>query len=126
MKSRHTPMTGRIVRSFGLAGTDDLVVELTEDSVVFRKEPVDRRLNRGEKLPERRINVRDGMRDLSGKPPAEVKVEAILEELLARLPIAKLEGDTPKNVAYSLKVWMLRELKRTITKEELAPDEETS
>lgn len=126
MKSRHTPMTGRLTRSFGIDGTDDLVVELTaEGQVVFRKEPADRKLKRGEQLPERRLCVREVMRDLAGRPAKEMEAEAIIVELMARAPIAKFEEDTPKNVAYAMKVWLLRELRRISTPEEIGPDEDT-
>ncbi len=126
MKSRHTPMTGRLTRSFGIDGTDDLVVELTaEGQVVFRKEPADRKLKRGEQLPERRMDVREVMRDLAGRPAKEMEAEAIIVELMVRAPIAKFEEDTPKNVAYAMKVWLLRELRRISTPEEIGPDEDT-
>lgn len=118
MNSRHTPMSGRLTRSFGSDGNNDLVVELNADGqVIFRKEPADRKIKRGEQLPERRLDVREVMQDLTGKPPKELEVTTIIEALIAKAPIAKFEGDTPKNVAYSMKVWLLKELKQIINPE---------
>ena len=115
MKSRHTPMSGRLTRSFGIDGTDDLVVELNADGqIIFRKEPADRKLRRGEQIPEKRMDIRETMKDLSGKPAKEMEVTAILEALLAKVPIAVFEGDTPKNLAYSMKCWLLKELKQIV------------
>jgi hypothetical protein len=125
MKSRHTPASGRLTRSFGIDGTDDLVVELDASGyVVFRKEPADRKLKRGEKLPERRVDVREVMKDLAGRPAKEMEAEEIIEKILAKFPIAKFEEDSPKNIVYAMKVWMLRELKRITTKEEVCLDSE--
>jgi hypothetical protein len=108
-------MSGRLTRSFGIDGTDDLVVELNADGqVIFRKEPADRKLRRGEQIPEKRMDIRETMKDLSGKPAKEMEVTAILEALLAKVPIAVFEGDTPKNLAYSMKCWLLKELKQIV------------
>lgn len=109
-------MSGRLTRSFGIEGTEDLVVELdAAGQVVFRKEPADRKLKRSEKLPELRLDVGEVMKDLSGRSGKEMEVEEILEAILARVPIAKFEEDTPRNIAYAMKVWLMRELKRITT-----------
>lgn len=123
MNSRHTTMTGRLVRSFGFDGNEDLVVELVDDGqVIFRKEPTDRKIRRGEQLPERRLNVREVMKDLLARPAQEMAAAEIIEAIIAKLPIAKFEEDEPKNIAYAMKVWLLNELKKTVTPERDEPD----
>jgi hypothetical protein len=123
MKSRHTPVSGSLTRSFGIEGFNDLVVELKSDGqVIFRKEPVDRKIKRGEQLPERRLNVREVMGDLGNRPTKELEVTSIIEALMAKAPIAQFEGDTPRNVSYSMKVWLLKELKQIINPEETCSD----
>lgn len=117
--SRHTEMRGRLSRSFGSDGEEDQVVELDESGyVVFRREPLNRRLRRGEELPEVRLSVREVLSGVGKKAPATQSAEDILERILAKIPIAKFEGDTPRNLAYAMKVWLLREVKRVVDKEE--------
>jgi hypothetical protein len=113
--SRHTPAKGSLTRSFGNEDGEELVVELDAAGfVVFRREPLFRRLKRGEKLPELRLKVADIMEDLS-KPQADIgDTEDVLEKLLKKLPIAKFEGDSPEKIAYSMKVWMMKALKEHI------------
>lgn len=113
--SRHTPAKGTLTRSFGNEEGEELVVELdAKGFVVFRREPLFRRLKRGEKLPELRLKVTDVMENLS-KPQADIgDTEDVLEELLKKLPIAKFEGDNPEKIAYHMKVWMLKTLKEHI------------
>ena len=119
-------MLGSLTRSFGVDGTDDWVVELNADGrITFRKEPVDRKLRRGEKLPECTLNVRDVINNISTRPAKEIEVSDILENLLAQLPISKFEEDTPKNVVYNMKVWLMRELRRVTSREQNLPEEST-
>jgi hypothetical protein len=125
MKSRHTSVGGSLTRSFGIEGCNDLVVELSSDGqVIFRKEPADRRIKRGEKLDEHRINVREVFGKMGFKPEKEIEVQEILEALVAKLPIARFEEDTPRNLAYSMKVWLLNELKQIINPKETCSDYE--
>jgi hypothetical protein len=125
MKSRHTTMSGRLTRSFWIEGTEDFVVELVDDGqIIFRKEPADRKIKRGEQLPERRLDIREVMRDLDARPKGEIEATAIIERLLEKAPIAKFEEEPPRSVAYAMKVWLIKELKRIVTKEEEPPDTE--
>ena len=117
MKGRHTPIKGSLTRSFGADGSEDLVVELRESGhVVFRREPMDRRIKRGEQLPEKVVDVESTMQTLSAPDTQESSVAEILEEILRRAPIAKIEGDRADKIAYNWKVWLLEELRRIINK----------
>lgn len=118
MKSRHTPIAGKLSRSFGINEDDalDLVAEFRDDgTIAIREEPVDRKLKRGEKLPEVVINVRDtwtaGKKKASTAAAAPKEIETVIDKVLARLPVADLTG-TPEKVGYQAKVWLMRELKK--------------
>ena len=114
MKSRHTRIKGRLCRSFGYDGDDDLVVELCDSGrVVFRREPATRKLRRGEKLPEVSLDVGEMFADMNATPPVD-DAAALLEEVVRRVPIARFEDDNPRNVAYSMKVWLMKTLKTII------------
>ena len=116
MKSRHTPMSGKLTRHFFTEENEDLVVELNaEGYVVFRREPNDRKLKRGEQLPEFRVNVIEACSNLSAPAAEESDVAAILEKIAAKVPIASFEDETPAKAAYKMKVWLLDELKKTIS-----------
>ena len=112
-------MKGKLVRSFGFDDTEDQVVELSDGHVIFRREPGDRKLKRGEKLPELRVNVAEACADLGGAPAKERDVADILWAVASRVPIAAFEGKSPDKIAYGMKVWLMKELKR-----ELQPKEE--
>lgn len=117
MKSRHTPMKGKLSRSFGFDDTEDLVVELNaEGFVAFRREPNDRKLKRGEQLPEVRLDVRDMCSDLSVPKPAaqEDEMVAILERVAGQLTVRKFEEEPPKNLAHTMKFQLLDMLKQAI------------
>ena len=87
-----------------------MVVEITPDGeVVIREEPTHRRLKRGEKLPEVRINAREAF--TSGSRVEEIaQAETWIDALIREAPVAKFEGDSPAKVAYSMKVWLLDRL----------------
>lgn len=122
--SRHTEMKGRLTRSFGSDGEDDQVVELDESGhVMFRKEPLGRRLRRGEVLPEVRLSVAEVLAGIGKKAPAAQSAEDILTRIADRIPIAKFEEDQPRNVAYAMKVWLMREFRR-VTGQEIEQEED--
>ena len=92
----------------------DLVAEFREDgTIAIREEPVDRKLKRGEKLPEVVINVMDtwtsGKNKVTNDAPKAI--ESSIDRILARLPVADLSGP-PERVGYQAKVWLMRELQR--------------
>tara|TARA_R110002110_G_scaffold8326_6_gene41858 strand:- start:260 stop:613 length:354 start_codon:yes stop_codon:yes gene_type:complete len=113
MKSRHTLMRGKITRSFGVdeESAEDLVIELSDGQIVVRREPLDRKIKRGERLPS--VTLDPGtLLDQQGKP--EAGVQELLVELCSRLPIAKFEEGPADKVDYRAKVWLLAELKQII------------
>lgn len=118
MKSRHTPISGSLSRSFGIDEETalDLVAELRDDgTIAIREEPVDRKLKRGEKLPEVVINIREtwdaGKKKASNAKAAPKEIESAIDRVLARLPIADLSGP-PEKVGYQAKVWLMKELQK--------------
>lgn len=109
---RHTPIKGKLTRSFGPDENDDMVVELDESGhVTFRREPIGRRLKRNEKLPELTLNVEEVLTDLAGPPAKESDLVEILQGVADRIPIAKFEG---KDVAYEAKVWLIKTMEQVI------------
>lgn len=117
-KSRHTTLVGSLARSYGIdeESATDMVAEFRDDgTVAIREEPVDRKLKRGEKLPEVVINVRDtweaGKKKASTAKAAPKEIESAIDRVIARLPIADLTG-TPEKVGYHAKAWLMRELQR--------------
>lgn len=129
MKSRHTPIAGRLSRSFGIDEVNalDLVAELRDDGTIsIREEPVDRKLKRGEQLPEVIIDVREtweaGKKNTVSKA-APKEIESVIDRVLARLPIADLTG-TPEQVGYRAKAWLMKELKREFHPETANQDTE--
>lgn len=115
MKSRHPTMKGKLTRSFGIDETDDLVVELHEDGhVAFRKEPIHRKLKRGEQIPELRLNVAEICEELAGPPAQANDVDAILQKVADRIPVASFEDESPAKVAYKMKVWLINAVKTVI------------
>jgi hypothetical protein len=120
MKSRHTPIAGSLSRSFGIdeINARDLVVEFRDNgTVAIREEPVDRKLKRGEKLPEVEINVRETWEAGKNKATHSVakaapkELESAIDRVIAKLPIADLSGD-PEKVGYRAKAWLMKELQR--------------
>ena len=118
MKSRHTTIAGSLSRSFGIDEINavDLVAEMRDDGTIsIREEPVDRKLKRGEKLPEVIIDVREtwegGKKKASNAAAAPKEIESAIDRILAKLPIADLSGD-PDKVGYRAKVWLMKELQR--------------
>ena len=112
---RHTTLKKKLTRSFGVESGEDRVVELDDAGyVTFRREPTHRRLKRGEKLPELKLDIEEVMDTLSGPPVKESELVEILEGIASQVPIAKLEGLTPEKAAYELKVWLIQTMKRTI------------
>lgn len=105
--SRHTALKGSLTRSLGASGDEDLVVELAEPGIlIIRREPLGRRLRRGEELPQMRIDLREAAKNMSGGFG-----EDAVGELIKKLPLASWEADKPATVAYKAKVWMLQQLK---------------
>lgn len=102
-------MSGSLTRSFGLQGSEDLVVELRESGeIAVRKEPVDRRLKRGEQLPEVCLNVQevwDRQEQLDGGDVQDL-VNQVLDRLVRKIPIASFEGIPQERVDYRVKVWL--------------------
>ena len=100
--------TASLTRSFGEEDGQDLVVELRDNgTIAIREEPTTRRLQRGEKLPEVVIDVRQAWNDRDkGKPVVEA-AEGLIDKLLRKLPIA----DFPERIGYQFKVWALNALK---------------
>lgn len=113
MKTRHTPMRGKLARSFGIEGTEDMVVELREEGVVaFRREPADRKLKRGEQLPELALDVKETCQNLGSRDDRDAM--DLVEAVAARIPIAKFSETKPENVAYEVKCWLMQEMKNEI------------
>lgn len=118
MKSRHTTLIGSLARSFGIdeETSTDLVAEFRDDgTIAIREEPADRKLKRGEKLPEVVINVREtwdaGKKKATNAAAAPMAIESAIDRVMARLPIADLSG-SPEKVGYQAKAWLMRELRR--------------
>lgn len=129
MKSRHTTISGSLARSFGIdeETATDMVAEFRDNgTIAIREEPVNRKLKRGEKLPEIVINIREtweaGKKKASNAAAAPKEIESAIDRVLARLPIADLSG-TPEKVGYQAKVWLMRELKREFHPEPELTDE---
>jgi len=116
VKSRHTPLKGKLTRSFGLDDeAKDLVVELNaEQGIVIRKEPADRKLKRGEVLPSVVINPEEAYKN-DGNPAMEIA--EILTILTRSMPIASFIEGPPNHVDYRAKVWLLAELKQIINEQ---------
>lgn len=115
IKSRHTPISGKLTRSFGVTGDVDLVAEMNADGTIsIREEPVGRRLGRGEELPEVRVRVRDVWDNSLSVEPITAS-ESWVDALLSSLPIANFSG-SPERVGYLAKVWIMNELKRRSVK----------
>jgi hypothetical protein len=109
-KSRHTAISGKLTRSYGIQDSEDLVVEMSDDgNIKIRKEPTDRKLRRGEVLPEVVINVQDAWDNRKEETPTN-ELESRIDKVLAKLPIADLSG-SPGQVGYIAKIWLMRELK---------------
>lgn len=114
-KSRHTAASGRLTRSFGIENDQDLVAEICDDGTLrIREEPTNRRLKRGEVLPEVVLVVRDIWETRKKEAPV-ADVERRIGKVLVRLPIADLSG-TAEQVGYKAKVWLMRELKQEFEK----------
>lgn len=118
MKSRHTTLIGSLARSFGIDEENaiDLVAEFRDDgTIAIREEPVDRKLKRGEKLPEVVINVREtwnaGKKKATNASAAPKAIESAIDRVIAKLPIADFSG-TPDKVGYQAKVWLMNELQK--------------
>lgn len=113
VKSRHTPLKGKLTRSFGIDDeANDLVVEINdEQGIVIRKEPADRKLRRGEVLPSVVINPAEAYKN-DGNPAMDIA--KILQELTRRMPIASFIEGPPNHVDYRAKVWLLAELNQII------------
>jgi len=114
MKSRHTTLSGKISRSFGIdeESAKDLVVELNEEKgIVIRKEPTDRKLKRGEVLPAVTIDPEEAFNN-AGNPAYEVG--DIIQALTRKMPVAKFLEGKPEHVDYRAKVWLMDELKQLI------------
>lgn len=132
MKSRHTPITGSLTRSYGISDFTalDLVVELRDNgTITIREEPVDRKLKRGEKLPEIEINVRDTW-EVGKKKTTHAAARAAPEEIvsaidrvIAKLPIADLSS-TPELVGYKAKAWLMKELQKEFHPEKYETESE--
>lgn len=118
-KSRHTPISGKLSRSFGIdeETATDMVAEFREDgTIAIREEPVDRKLGRGEKLPEVVIDIREaweaGQKKAVTAQAAPKAVETAIDRVLARLPVADLSEASPGKFTYNAKVWLMKELDR--------------
>jgi hypothetical protein len=118
MKSRHTTLVGSLARSFGIdeENATDLVAEFRDDgTIAIREEPVDRKLKRGEKLPEVVINIREtwdaGKKKANNAAAAPKAIESAIDRVIARLPIADLSG-SPDKVGYNAKAWLMNELQK--------------
>jgi hypothetical protein len=116
MSRRHTPIRGKLTRSFGVVDDEDLVVELREEGqVVFRREPADRKLRRGEQLPELVLNVEETCQNLGSRDSRDAI--DLVEAVAARIPIAKFEEVRPERVAYEMKCWLIKEMEKEIESE---------
>lgn len=110
-KSRHTTISGKLARSFGISDGDDLVVELVDDGTIrIREEPVHRKLRRGEVLPEVVLDVREIWAKRGEAEPAGA-AESLVDRLLAAVPIADLSG-TPQQMGYKTKAFLMGALKK--------------
>lgn len=108
--SRHTAIGNGIIRSIGEDEDADFVVGIRADGMIFVREEPQRRLRRGEKLPEVVIDPWEVWRSRGASAPADT--ESWVNALVAKVPIAKFEGSDPRKVAYAMKVWLLEELKQ--------------
>lgn len=114
-KSRHTAASGRLTRSFGVKDDQDLVAEICDNGTLrIREEPTNRRLKRGEVLPEVVLVIRDIWEARKAEAPVG-DVERQIDKVLARLPIADLSS-TPEQVGYKAKVWLMHALKQEFKK----------
>jgi hypothetical protein len=117
--SRHTPLSGKLTRSFGLYGTSYAVVVLDGEAktVALRLEPGGRKLKRGESLPETVLKVEDlvAAADRGESVEAETASVAadIMKRLEAKLAVAKLSDGTALSGkdAYRIKVLLLQALR---------------
>lgn len=113
--SRHTKASGRLTRSLGIEDDHDLVAEICDDGTLrIREEPVNRKLRRGEVLPEVALIARDIWEARKTEAPVG-DTERRIDKVLARLPIADLSG-SPEQVGYRAKVWLMKELKQEFEK----------
>lgn len=109
--SRHTKLTGKLTRSLGVSEGRDLVVELDAGGLVrIREEPVDRRLRRGEVLPEVVIDVREAFDKGPGCAP-EDWIERAAARLESKAAIADFGEEAGAKPAYAMKVWLTKALK---------------
>lgn len=110
-KSRHTPIGQTTLRrSYGITGNEDLVVSLHPDNrITIHKEPTDRKLRRGEELPEIAIDIEEAWANRVDDTPVS-DLESRIDRVVRKLPIADLSGP-PEKVGYIAKSWLMRELK---------------
>lgn len=113
-KSRHTSIGQTTLRrSYGITNDEDLVVSLCPDNrVTIHKEPVDRKLRRGEKLPEVTIDIEEAWanrKDDQVDNSTLSELESRIDRVIRKLPIADLSG-SPEKVGYIAKSWLMREL----------------
>lgn len=117
-KSRHTEMRGTLARSFGVKDDLDLVVELREGGIIaVRQEPVDRRLKRGEVLPEVCLSVENVWASRKEeKPPKETQssLEKSIDRLVSRIPIASFGEDLGDKETYRIKAWLWANAKQIL------------
>ena len=121
LKPRHTPIPdkGKLCRSYGMDSEtgEDIVVELRKGEIEIRREPTDRKIKRGEKLPNLVLNVQelaDNLNSSVDTTEAEVSVQAILDEILLKLPVAKFEEESG-NKGYKVKAWLYQALKEAVS-----------
>jgi hypothetical protein len=107
-----------LARSFGIdeETATDLVAEFRDNgTIAIREEPADRKLKRGEKLPEVVINVLEtwnaGKKKANNAAATPREITSAIDRVLARLPIADLSG-SPDKVGYQAKAWLMHELQR--------------
>src|SRR5262245_14243347 len=104
--SRHTPLDKPISRSLPAKLDDhddsELVINLEPGGIIrLTAEPVSRRLGRGEKLPEVKLDAVKLFNELSGKKDSPGGLEGLknadleknVQEVLTKLAIAYDEGD---------------------------------
>lgn len=118
MSSRHTKASGLLTRSLGITDNLDLVVGIHQEGhIIIREEPTDRKLRRGEKLQELKIDVRqawEGRDDIAPSRKEDV-VREVLEALFHVLPTAPSENTD----SYKLKCWMWDRLKLLLTDDQV-------
>ena len=115
--SRHTPAKGLLTRSLGVEDNQDLVVGLDENgTLLIRVEPTDRRLKRGEVLPELRIDARQAWSGKDTKTPTETEdtVREILTALFHTLPTAQMNENDQKSWT-KLQGWIWGRLRTLLT-----------